>query len=212
MINQGKHAKVNLYKDQVKVYKTYNESEYAENEFFALSFLAKTNIMNLNPTIVDSKTISIDWLKDTEPVEINKNIVSNELAFFLATYLKNLHTKSFEYYSYFLTHEDIFLDNVLKSKNSENIYLIDWGLSNKRTTVYPDISSIAIGILNDHPYIYCLFIEEYFGSLSNCNKKELKATIKCLYDKYYSIREVNNIETNSLKERLEKSHELIKLI
>ncbi|OGH98833.1 MAG: hypothetical protein A2104_08450 [Candidatus Melainabacteria bacterium GWF2_32_7] len=210
MLIQGKHAQVKLHKEKIRVIKTYEDSSYVDNEYFALDFLAKQGIMDLNPEKKSIYIISMDWIKEAESPKMDTPDERDYLVENLVSYLKNLHSNSYKAYGLYITHEDLFLDNFLVCNNSNILYFIDWGLSKKRETVYPDIASALLGAFNDYPEEYKLFLTKYFGSLSNVDLKAINTYIMSLYQEYNLIRENNNLETDSLKLRLRNAQEVIK--
>ena len=209
MLVQGKHSQVKLHKEKIKVFKTYKESSYVDNEYFALDFLAKQEIMNLNPVKESPYVISMDWIREAESPQMNTPENRNYLVINLSSYLKTLHDNSYKAYKLYITHEDLFLDNFLVCKNSNLLYFIDWGLSKKRDSVYPDIASALLGTFNDHPEDYKLFLEKYFGSIVEVKFNLIEKYVLELSLEYSLIREKNGIETDSLKLRLEKAQEII---
>lgn len=209
MLIQGKHAQIKLYKENIRVFKTYQDSAYTDNEYFALDFLAKQEIMNLNPIKESTFTISMDWINEAESPNMDTPENRNYMVVNLASYLKTLHVNSYNAYKLYITHEDLFLDNFLVCKNSNLLYFIDWGLSKKRDSVYPDIASALLGTFNDYPEYYKLFLEEYFGSLYEVEFKLIEKYVSDLHLEYCSIREKNNFETVSLKLRLEKAQKTL---
>ncbi|EKE03415.1 MAG: hypothetical protein ACD_20C00207G0012 [uncultured bacterium] len=209
MIIQGKHAKIKLHKEKIRVLKTYEDSSYVDNEYFALDFLAKQGIMNLNPLKESVYTISMDLITEAQSPKINTPEERDYLVTNLVSYLKNLHSNSYKEYGLYITHEDLFLDNFLVCNNSNILYFIDWGLSKKRESIYPDIASALLGAFNDYPEDYKLFLEKYFGSIADVDLNAIATNIADLSQKYSSIREKNNIETDSLKLRLKNAMETI---
>jgi serine/threonine protein kinase len=212
MIIQGKHSNIRLYKEIIRVFKTYKDSSYVNNEFFALDFLAKQEIMNLNPQIESPFTISMDWIREAESPQMNSPENRAYMVTNLASYLKILHDNSFKSFNHYITHEDLFLDNFLVSNNSNMLFFIDWGLSKKRDNVYPDIASALLGAFNDYPNDYRLFLDEYFGRSYKVDFKLIEKYSFELFNEYRLIREENEIETNSLKQRLEKVYQSIQLL
>lgn len=210
MIIQGKHAHIKLHKEQIRVFKTYEDFSYVDNEYFALDFLANQEIMNLNPKKESLYTISMDWITEAESPKIDTPEQRRFLVKNLVSYLKNLHKNSFETFGLYITHEDLFLDNLLVCDNSDILYFIDWGLSKKRSSVYPDIASAALGVMNEYPDCYKLFLSEYFENLNEVDLHLIKVYINELFHEYVSIREKNNIETSSLNLRHKKALEMIK--
>lgn len=208
MLIQGKHAKVKLYSEAIRIFKTYSDSFYCYNELLTLNFLSSEKIMNLNAKKESDYTLSMDWLNNTYPLE-NINDQNFKITSKLATYLKALHCKSMKTLGHYLTHEDIFADNLLICKTTQDLYLIDWGLSKKRHTVYPDIASCAIGLFNENPELYKIFLTEYFESLNNIDLDVLEFYIKELAFDYRNIRIQNTIETESLDKRVEKAYKIL---
>lgn len=208
MLIQGKHAKVKLHQEQIRVFKTYEDYTYVDNEYFALDFLAKQEIMDLHPKKESPFTISMDLITDAESPGLENPEKRQDLIKNLVSYLKILHANSYNEYGLYITHEDLFPDNLLICNNSDTLYFIDWGLSKKRSSIYPDIASAALGIMNDYPEYYKFFLEEYFDNLSSVDIKLIELYIKDLYEQYKEIREKNNIETESLNIRLKKAYEI----
>lgn len=204
MSRSGKHAKIEIYSAYKRVFKTYKDSLYVENEYFALSFLATQNIMNLNSKKESPFTISMDFIQDAKsPDSINENFVR-----ILTAYLKNLHKCSLRTYGKYITHEDIFPDNILICEKLDTIYFIDWGLSKKRDCPYPDIASCALGVFNNEPQLYRLFLELYFGDISKVDFNLIDKYVKELYNEFKAIRLENNFEIESLDRRYEKTKTL----
>lgn len=212
MITQGKHAEVRLYKEQIRVFKTYKDSKFIDNEFCALTFLAKTGIMNLNPKRESDKTISMDWIKNAKPPGLKTKSQRTFIVNQLATYLRHLHQYSHKVFGLYLTHEDIFQDNVLICPETDILLFIDWGLSKKRASVYPDLASCALGIFNEYPESFKYFIYEYFLSDKNIDTEQLYFYVTELCQEYKAIREKNNIESESLDLRLIKAGKNIQLL
>lgn len=209
MLIQGKHAKVEYYEKQIKIFKTYDEHSYNNNEFFALNFLANNSLMNINPQKESDYSLSMDYIDGADKLN---SIDSKQIAIItkkLVSFLQQLHKISFEENQFFITHEDIFLDNILATSNLEKIYLIDWGLSKKRENIYPDIASATMGIYNDFPHEFDLFLQEYFKSHYMIDFDLLQKNIEDRYKEYYSVRKKNNFETDSLKVRYNKALSLI---
>lgn len=206
---QGKHAKIKLCKKADRVFKTYNESSYIDNEYFALRFLAENDIMNLNPKRESYFTISMDWINDAHSPSLKTDKEKIFLAKELALYLKKLHKTSYETFGLYITHEDIFSDNLLICENYGILYFIDWGLSKKRKSVYPDIASPALGIFNEHPEFYEILLREYFSDTEFIDYKRVKKHILDLYEECFNIRSDNNFETNSLNVRLKNALNII---
>ena len=209
MLIQGKHSQVKLHKEKIRVFKTYKDSSYVDNEYSALDFLAKQEIMNLNPIKESPYTISMDWIREAQSPETETPENMNYLVINLASYLKTLHANSYKAHNLYITHEDLFLDNFLVCQNSNLLYFIDWGLSKKRDSVYPDIASALLGAFNDCPEYYKLFLKEYFGSLQGVEFKLIQKYVLDLCQEYSLIREKNGFETDSLKLRLEKAQKTL---
>lgn len=212
MLVQGKHAQIKLCKKHIRIVKIYKDPFYVENELFALDYLAKSGIMNLHPKKETSNIISMDWIKGAERPKIDSVKQRHYLIGNLAAYLKNLHKNSYNSYSLYITHEDLFLDNLLICPKSGVLYFIDWGLSKKRDSVYPDIASAALGIMNDNSEYYKSFLIKYFGDISEINFNLIEKYIYESYNEYKGIREGNGIETDSLKARLKNAQEIVKNI
>ena len=206
MITQGKHASTKLYKNEIRIFKTYKDSVYVDNEYFALSFLAKNNIMDLHPKKESPFTISMDWIKDAESIDVNEN---HFIPIRLAAYLKVLHKSSFEQYGLYITHEDLFSDNILICPKFNTLYFIDWGLSKKRNTIYPDIASVALGIFNEKPEYYRIFLDNYFN-IAQIDYEQINFFLENLFNECIIIREKNNFETESLEKRLICAKQMIK--
>jgi serine/threonine protein kinase len=212
MITRGKHAEIRLYEKQIRIFKTYKDSLYVDNEHFALSFLASQKIMNLHPKKESAHTISMDWIKETIQPDISNYKTRGHLRSQLSAYLKELHQLSFEKYGQYITHEDIFPDNVLKCCNTDKLIIIDWGLSKKRDNVYPDFASIIMGIFNEYPEDAAELITEYSGNLSNIDCELILRYVYELYEEYKNIRKSNNVEIKSLDSRLKQAINILNLL
>jgi serine/threonine protein kinase len=212
MITQGKHAEVRLYEEQIRVFKTYKDSKFADNEFFALNFLARTGIMNLNPKKETAKTISMDWIKNARAPVLNTAVQRSYFVKQLACYLKHLHNYSLEVFGLYLTHEDLFLDNILICPKTSVLLFIDWGLSKKRATEYPDLASCALGLFNEYPESFISFINEYYQSSKTIDIDQLYFYIAELCQEYREIREKNNIESESLEQRQLNAKKMIQIL
>ena len=94
-------------------------------------------------------------------------------------------------------------------ENFGTLHLIDWGLSKKRNSVYPDIASCAIGIFNDYPDYYKLFLKNFFKDVSKIDFKMIEKCLKELYTEFKLIRMENNFEINSLDQQFEKAKNVI---
>ena len=212
MLLQGKHAQTKLYTEQLRLLKTYIEPCYAENEYFALNFLAESGIMSLNPKKESPESISMDWIKKAKSPELETDNQLLTLTTGLAAYLKNLHKNSLKIHGFYLTHEDLFLDNLLICEKSGKLFLIDWGLSQKSNSVYPDAASVLLGALNDFPDYYEVFLEELTGNIEKTDFEAFKLQINSLYNKYKAIRKQNGIETSSLDLRLQNAFNIIEIL
>lgn len=210
MLIQGKHAQIKIYEEKIRILKTYKDPQYVDNEFSALDFLAKVGIMNLNPKIESTNTISLDWINEGDIPELKTNKQKELFIYDLVKYLKELHKLSYDYYGFYVTHEDIFLDNLLICKNTGKLFFIDWGLSKKRNNVYPDIASSVLGVFNDYPELFTSFLKEYFEISSKIDFSQIEMYVNQLYQEYYNIRVSNSFCTDTLDARLLKAKELLK--
>ena len=209
MKTSGKHAKIIINPADKRVFKTYNDPMYVDNEFFALSFLAGQNIMDLNPRKETLYTISMDFIEDARNPDDSD---LKPLPAMLARYLKTLHSCSYKKFGEYITHEDIFADNILICGKFGTLYFIDWGLSQKRSTPYPDIASCALGVFNNEPESYRQFLQNYFEDISKIDFSLIEKYISSLYNKFKSIRIENDFETNSLDKRLENAGKVIRSV
>lgn len=210
MLNCGKHAEISLDREQERVFKTYKNSMYVDNELFALKFLAKAGILDLKPNKESEYTLSFNWLNDNVYSVLSEKSINSSFLESLVEKLKKLHINSFKEFGYFLTHEDLFADNILLRKSDNAINIIDWGLSGKRSNIYPDIASLALGIFNKNPQAYRSFLKLYFDSDINVDFGEIQYYAEFLYNEYLNIRLENCIEIDSLKERLSTALQVIK--
>lgn len=209
MLFQGKHACVELYNKDIRIFKTYQDSSYAENEYFALNFLAHTGIMNLYPKKESLSVISFDRIKNAQKPKLDTPKQRTYLAKELAYHLKQIHLAAYKKYKFYITHEDLFADNLLICNNTKKLFLIDWGLSNKRDNIYPDIASLALGAFNDYPESYMIFLDKYFENRDIVDISEIQNCFDRLYNEYRIIRVKNRFEIDSLNEKLIKAKEII---
>lgn len=212
MIIQGKHAQIKLYKENIRVFKTYKDSLYADNEYFALNCLAEMNIMNLHPKKETQETLSMDWIENAKQPDLSIKQERFNLANQLALYLKHLHNCSIKKYGQYITHEDIFSDNILICDFSGSLLFIDWGLSKKRDNIFPDMASTALGVFNDYQETYEYFLLKYFNEHLQPDFKLIDKYILDLYNEYKTIREENNFETETLQKRLNNARNIINAI
>lgn len=209
MILNGKHARVELYEKQIRIVKTYNNFVYVNNELAALTFLSDNQIMDLDVRKENDLTISMRWIKEAKTPDLSCTKVRTHLKEKLACYLKTLHSKSYNQFGYYITHEDLFEDNLLICNSTGNILFIDWGLSKNRNTVYPDIASILLGIFNDYYMDYKDFLYFYFDMPANIDFFQIENFLDERYQEYKMIRLSNNIEIESLNLRLKNAKEII---
>ncbi|OGI03269.1 MAG: hypothetical protein A2Y25_05045 [Candidatus Melainabacteria bacterium GWF2_37_15] len=209
---KGKHAKIEIYLERQRVFKTYKDPMYADNEYFALCFLADQNIMDLKPRKESLFTISLDFIQDAKSLDFTCKMDTERFVGLLTLYLRNLHRSSLHNFGKYITHEDIFPDNILICEKLGTLYFIDWGLSKKRESPYPDIASCALGVFNNEAGLYRLFLEQYFGDISKINFNLIDKYINDIYNECKSIRLENNFEINSLDERFEKAKHIIQSI
>lgn len=209
MFKPGKHAKIKLCKKSLRISKMYKNIYYTKNEYFALNFLAKSKILNLNPKQESIHTLSMDFLPYKTQQESNKLYKNIYFPKQLANKLKMIHNRSFYKFNAYLNHRDLFDDNILIDKNNQTLHLIDWGLSKLEDSVYSDIASALMGVFNTDTKSFLHFLKEYFNTLESIDGEEIKSHLYLLYKECYTIRTINNIETKSLKNRLNNAEKTI---
>lgn len=201
----NRHAKIEFCPFSSRVKKRYEKAFYANNEYSALKMLSEFKIMDLRPQKESETEISMDYIKNTRSPEIeNEKFIYN-----LAMFLKKLHYQSKCANGCYLTHGDIFEDNILLSRDTDKIYVIDWGLAKNEDNIYRDIASCLLGVFNKSSKSFRLFLNQYFEDTSKIDFSLINNYLEIIYNEFKLIRLENNFEIQSLETRFEKARGII---